>query len=157
MAAALSAERTDSLAALEQKAGDDRVVGLLAARETVVALRVEREVRPAVLKGNARAGDGDARAKAAVVALNKRDHIALAVRGAEVDGTAAVRVARLRLERFVRDERAAGGKISRGQELADLCSHVSRIGDIGLCVGKGQLDDLHDLMVVRRILAALGK
>lgn len=93
------AERADGLAVLEQKARDDRVVGLLSALQIVIALRVEGEVRAAVLKRDARAGDGDARAKAAVVALDKRDHVALCVRGAEVDRAAAVRVARFGLER----------------------------------------------------------
>ena len=133
------------------------MVGLLSTLQIVIALRVEGEVRAAVLKRDARAGDGDARAKAAVVALDKRDHVALCVRGAEVDRAAAVRVARFGLERLVCDECAAGGEIVGREQLADLRFHIARVGDVGLRVGKGKLDGLHDLVIVVRVLALFGQ
>ena len=109
---------------------------------------VEREVRAAVLERDARPRHGDTRAEGGVVALDERDHVALAVGGAEIDGAAAVRVARPRLQRAGGDERAAGGEIGGIQQLADLSFHIAWVGDVGPRVGKGQLDGLHHLVIV---------
>ena len=133
------------------------MVGLLSTLQIVVALRIERKICAAVLERDARAGDGDARAEGRVVALNERDHVALCVRGAEIDRAAAVRVARFRLERLVGDKRAAGGEIVGREQLADLRFHIAGVGDVGLRIGKGELDGLHDLVIVIRILALCGE
>ena len=147
------AERTDGGAVPEQEAGNDGVVGPLAAGKAVVACGVEREVCAAVLERDARPRHGDARAEGGVIALDERDHVALAVSGAEIDGAAAVRVARPRLQRAVGDERAARGEIGGIQQLADLSFHIARVGDVGPRVGKGQLDGLHHLVIVLGALA----
>ena len=58
---------------------------------------------------------------------------------------------------LVCDECAAGGEIVGREQLADLRFHIARVGDVGLRVGKGKLDGLHDLVIVVRVLALFGQ
>src|SRR5262245_64647134 len=67
---------------------NERVQSALARGEGVGGSRVEREVGAAVVERDAGVVHDVATAKAAVVALDQGDGVALGVRGAQVDGVA---------------------------------------------------------------------
>ena len=123
------------------------MVGPLASGQTVVALFIQREVASPVLQRNAGTRDGYAGAKGGVVALDEGDHVALRVGGAQIDRAAAGGVTRFRQNRLVGDESAPLGGVLLAEQVLHPGLHVLGIGHIGLCVGKGQLDGLQNLVV----------
>src|SRR5438034_10217383 len=72
------------------KTRNDGVEGTFARRVNVGVVRFHREKLAAILKHEAESRHYDPAAHAAVIALNERDHIALIVRRAHVDGVAVV-------------------------------------------------------------------
>lgn len=69
-----------------QKPGDDGVVGFLPGGQAVVHSRIQAEVVPPVVEGDAGAGDHDAGAKAPEIALDEGDHVPFSIGGAQVHG-----------------------------------------------------------------------
>ena len=90
--AAHHAEAHQRPAVTRDKCGDDRVERPLARANAIGMIRREHESVPAILHGDARAGDDDAAAEAVVVRLNQRDHHAVRIGGGEINRAAALRI-----------------------------------------------------------------
>ena len=89
-AAAHDAERQPGLAVLGDEGGNDGVERPLARRVDVGVAVLEREQLAAILQDEAAAVGRHARAHAAVVALDQRDHVAGRIRHRHVDGVALI-------------------------------------------------------------------
>ncbi len=133
------AEGAEGAAVFQDKAGDDRVVGLFSGCEAVGMGRVERKVSAAVLQADAGTPHDDAGAESHVVALDIGDHVAFTVGGAEVDGAGFGRsfcgVKAGRAAGF--DFPGAQGSITRLDEVCCGDSHRGGVGDVGETVGEG--------------------
>src|SRR4029077_7804900 len=91
----------DARIPLFHEGGNYGVQGPLSGGERIGRGGLEREERTAVVQYEAGAVGDDARSKIRVIALNQRDHVAIAIDGAEIDG-AATRLQRARADAAVR-------------------------------------------------------
>ena len=150
-----NAERPHSLALMRQKSGDNRMIRLLARCQIIIKLRIQAEACATVIKVNAIAGQHDAAAKILIIALDERNHIALAVSSTQINSAAAERLAMRRLQRRLANQRTPLRSISVAQQLLHPRLHITRVSDIVHAVGKRQLHRLNLLMEgVARILRA---
>ena len=141
------AERHARLALVRDKPWDERVVRELAWGDLVRAAWLKREVSAAVVHRDAVARNHHARPKARVVALEETDHVALRVGRGEKDGTSVFWLAVACGACLVGiDELAALVEVAVAEEVFDRHTHVLRVGDVLVRVGKRQLHRL-DLQV----------
>src|SRR5215472_11412126 len=75
-------------AIFHHESGNDGVKRTLAGRVRIRVLRVHREKFAAVLKHEAKTRYDNAAAHSAIIALDERDHVALVVSRAEINGIA---------------------------------------------------------------------
>ena len=87
---------------VERESRDNGMERALAARHHVGMRGIEREARAAILQTDAGARHHHAGAKAHKVRLNKRDHHAAGIGGAEIDGAALLRRAEDEVARALR-------------------------------------------------------
>ena len=75
------------------------MIRLLARCQIIIKLWIQAEACAAVIKVNAIAGQHDAAAKILIIALNERNHIALAISSTQINRAAAEWLAMRRLQR----------------------------------------------------------
>lgn len=146
-------------AEIRHRGGDDGMVGSLARRQHVRVGGVEREVRGPVLQREAAARRDDARAEAAVVAVDEADGVPLRVRHREVD-----RVGALQGGRAARgDPRRGGGREEMGA-LGEVCRREQggrghlldvRVRHVPGRVGEAEAQRLDDRVEVGRRVEVL--
>ena len=154
--AAHHAKRPHRPAALGEKARNDGVVRPLAGGQAVGVLGLQREVVAPVVQANAGARHHHARAKTHVIALDERDHVALAVGSAQVHRAAARRLAGQGQAGALANEGAALVGVAVAEQVGHRDAHVGRVGNVGQAVGKSQLDGLN-LPVVGEQVVAVGE
>ena len=93
---------------------------------------------PPVAERNAVSRNDDARTETAVVALDKRNHIAFAVGAAQVNGTATVYIDRLRKQGLVADKGPPPVGIGWREPIVNSRLHETRVGNIFLAIAEGQ-------------------
>src|SRR5438045_9307905 len=89
-AAAHDAERFPRYAIFRDEPGADGVKWTLARRVNVRMLRIHREKFATVLKHEAKAGNNNAAAHTAVIALDERDHVSFIIGGTQVNRVALI-------------------------------------------------------------------
>ena len=132
----------DRQAVLHQKARNDGMIAALARLQDVGIRRIQREIRPPVLQGDARAVHHDARAEAHIVGLDEGNHVALAVGAAEVYRTALRGDGMAPHLRAVRHLTGAPGPAVWVQKPVPVDLHLCRIRHPVQRVGKSHFDSL---------------
>ena len=146
------AERPHSFSILHQKSRNDRVKGLLSRSQAVFHVLVQSKICPAVLQRDSCPRDHDAGAKSHIVALDVGDHVSFPVCRAEIDRSAAERIAWLRILRHFPDQGSPLCRVFIRQKRLHRRAHIPRIRHIPVAVRECQLHRLQ--LLVHRVHTA---